>query len=153
MSSPIVFARVDRWRQVALWLCLSLFVVRVIGQIEVVLLSPSWMPPFRAWESGLIPYSLLLPIQIILTAWMAIVAADQWRGSGHFWVTHRSTRRRLKIIAGIYFTVMLLRLVITVAIPPHTLLERGLIPVIAHWDLAAFMYLTACVPLTYRSAC
>lgn len=153
MSSPIVFARVDRWRQVALWLCLSLFVVRVIGQIEVVLLSPSWMPPFRAWESGLIPYSLLLPIQIILTAWMAIVAADQWRGSGHFWVTHRSTRRRLKIISGIYFTVMLLRLVITVAIPPHTLLERGLIPVIAHWDLAAFMYLTACVPLTYRSAC
>jgi hypothetical protein len=153
MSSPIVFAQVDRWRQVALWLCLSFFVIRVIGQIEVVLLSPSWMPPFRAWESGLIPYSLLLPVQIILTAWMAIVAADQWRGSGHFWVTHRSTRRRLKIVAGIYFTVMLLRLVITVAIPPHTLLERGLIPVIAHWDLAAFMYLTACAPLTYRSAC
>jgi hypothetical protein len=143
MSRPIVIVRVDRWRQRALWLCLGLFVVRVIGQIEVVLLSPSWLPPYRAWESGLIPYCVLLPIQVLLIAWMAIVAADHWRGSGAFWVTHPSTRRRLKIIAGIYFTVMLLRLVMTAAIPPHTLLERGLIPVIAHWDLAAFIYLTA----------
>jgi hypothetical protein len=127
-----------------------------MGQIEVVLLSRSWLPPFRAWESGLIPYSVLLPVQIVLIAWMAIVATDHWRGAGYFWVTHRSTRRRLKIIAGIYFTVMLLRLAITVAIPPHTLLERGLIPVLAHWDLTAFIYLTACTPPSYRdsfSAC
>jgi hypothetical protein len=117
-----------------------------MGQIEVVLLAPSWLPPFRAWESGLIPYGVLLPIQILLIAWMAIVATDHWRGSGYFWVTHGSTRRRLKMIAAIYFTIMLLRLAITAAIPPHTLLERGLIPVIAHWDLAAFIYFTACVP-------
>jgi hypothetical protein len=45
---------------------------------------------------------------------------------------------------------MLLRLVITVATPPHTLLERGLIPVMAHWDLAAFIYLTACTPDNYH---
>jgi hypothetical protein len=133
----------DRWRQRLLWLCLSIFVVRVIAQIEVVLLSPPWLPPFRAWESGLIPYALLLPIQILLIAWMAIIAADQWRDTGSFWVTRRSTRRRLKVVAGTYFAVMWLRLVITAAIPPHTLLERGLIPIIAHWDLAAFIYLTA----------
>jgi hypothetical protein len=75
---------------------------------------------------------------------MAIVATDHGRGSGYFWATHRSTRRRLKIIAGIYFAAMLLRLAITVSIPPHSLAERGLIPVIAHWDLAAFIYLMAC---------
>jgi len=114
-----------------------------MGQIEVVLLAPSWLPPFRAWESGLIPYSVLLPTQILLIAWMAIVATDQWRGSGYFWVTQQKTRRCLKIIAGIYFSVMLLRLVIIGLRAPHTLLERGLIPVIAHWALAAFIYLTA----------
>jgi len=38
---------------------------------------------------------------------------------------------------------MLLRLAITALRPPHTLFKRGLIPVIAHWDLAAFMYHTA----------
>jgi hypothetical protein len=156
MSNPIVIAPLERWREVTLWLCLSVFVARVIGQVEVVLLSPSWLPPFRAWESGLIPYSVLLPVQIILTAGMAIVAADHWRGSGAFWVTRPSIRRRLKIIAAIYFTVMLLRLVMTAEMPPHTLLERGLIPVLAHWDLAAFIYLTACTPLTHPdsfSAC
>jgi hypothetical protein len=143
----------ERWRQMALWLSFSLFVVRVIGQFEVVLRSPSWLPPFRAWESGLIPYSVLLPIQIVVIAWIAIVAADHWRGSGYFWVTLRKTRRRLKIIAGIYFAVMLIRLVITAAIPPYTLLERGLIPVIAHWDIAAFVYLTACTPQNYCDSC
>jgi hypothetical protein len=143
MSRPIVIASLDRTREMLLWLCLSLFVIRVVGQVEVVLLAPAWLPTFRAWESGLIPYSLLLPIQIVLIAWMAIIASDHSRGSGYFWVTRQSTRRRLKCIAGIYFAVMLLRLVITAAIPPHTLLERGLIPVIAHWDLAAFIYLTA----------
>jgi hypothetical protein len=43
----------------------------------------------------------------------------------------------------VYFAVMLLRLGITAAIPPHSLANRGLIPVIAHWDLAAFLYLTS----------
>jgi hypothetical protein len=143
MSRPIVIASLDRTREMLLWLCLSLFVIRVVGQVEVVLLAPAWLPPFRAWESGLIPYSVLLPIQILLIAWMAIIATDHWRGSGYFWVTRESTRRRLKLIAGIYFAVMWLRLAITVAIPPHTLLERGLIPIIAHWDLAAFIYLAA----------
>jgi hypothetical protein len=146
VSVRLSVTRLERWRSSALWLCLTLFVVRVVGQIEVVVLSPHWLPPFRAWESGLIPYSVLLPIQIAMIAWMAIVAADQWRGSGAFWVTHQKTRRRLKIAAGLYFAVMLLRLVITAVRPPHTLLERGLIPVIAHWDLAAFIFLTAYTP-------
>jgi hypothetical protein len=136
-------ARLGRRRPLLLWVCLGLFIVRVTGQIEVVLLSPSWLPPFPAWESGLIPYSVLLPIQILLTAWMAIVAMDHWRGTGYFWVTQRSTRRRLKVIAVTYLGIMWLRLVITAAIPPHTLFDRGLIPIIAHWDLAAFIYLTA----------
>jgi hypothetical protein len=142
MSAPSHFG-LERTRQIALWLCLGLFAVRVIGQIEVVLWSPSWLPPFQAWESGLVPYGVLLPVQIMLIAWMALVAADQWRGSGRFWVTQPATRRRLRIASGVYFAVMLLRLVMTAAIPPHSLTERGLIPVLAHWDLAAFIYLTS----------
>jgi hypothetical protein len=136
-------ARLERWRQTALWLSLGLFVVRVVGQIEVAWSAPTWLPPFRAWESGLLPYSLLLPVQIVLISWMAVIAADHWRGSGRFWVRQTVTRRRLRMAAGAYFAAMLLRLAITAAIPPHSLMDRGLIPVIAHWDLAAFMYLTS----------
>ena len=144
----MVLARPDQRRRIALWLCLSLFVVRVLGQIEVVLLSPAWLPPGGAWESGLIPYSVLLPLQILIIAWMTVVASDHWRGSGYFWVSRATTRRRLRIFARAYFAVMLLRLLITAAIPPHTLFERGLIPIIAHWDLAAFVHLCAIAPST-----
>jgi hypothetical protein len=143
VSPRISVARLERWPQTALWLSLSIFGVRVVGQIEALLSAPSWLPPFRAWESGLIPYSLLLPVQIVLIAWMAIIASDHWRGFGRFWVTQDTTRRRLKLAAGVYFALMLLRLAITAAIPPHSLTNRGLIPVIAHWDLAAFLYLTS----------
>jgi hypothetical protein len=34
MSRPIVATYPDRRRQMLLWFCLSIFVVRVIGQIE-----------------------------------------------------------------------------------------------------------------------
>jgi len=146
MSLSMSVTPLEHWRRAMLWLCLSLFFVRVLGQIEVVLLAPAWLPPFRAWESGLIPYSLLLPIQIVLVAWMAVIGADNCRGSGQFWVTQQTTRRRLKAVAALYFGLMVLRLAITAARPPHFLAERGLIPVIAHWDLAAFIYLTACTP-------
>jgi hypothetical protein len=144
MSARPSVTRLERWRRGALWLALSLFFLRVVGQVEVVLSAPSWLPPFRAWESGLIPYGLLLPIQIVLIAWMAIVAADHSRGFGRFWVTQQATRHRLRLFAGTYFAAMLLRLVIMALIAPHSLTERGLIPVIAHWDLAAFIYLTSC---------
>lgn len=130
-------------RRALMWLCLAVFVVRVLGQVEVSLCAPPWLPPLPAWESGLIPYPVLLPVQILLIAWMAVIAADHWRGSGFFWVTKSSTRRNLRLFAALYAAAMALRLVITAIFPPHTLLERGLIPVLAHWDLAAFIWLAS----------
>ena len=47
-----------------LWICIALFFVRVLGQIEVLLLAPDWLPPMAAWYSGLLPYPILLPAQI-----------------------------------------------------------------------------------------
>jgi hypothetical protein len=130
-------------RRALMWLCLMVFVIRVLGQFEVSLCALSWLPPLRAWESGLIPYPVLLPIQILLIAWMTVIAVDHWRGSGFFWVTTSRTRRLLRLFSGLYAAAMVLRLVITAALPPHNLLERGLIPVVAHWDLAAFIWLAS----------
>jgi hypothetical protein len=130
-------------RRALMWLCLLVFVIRVLGQVEVSLCAPLWLPPFHAWESGLVPYPILLPIQILLIAWMTVIAVDHWRGSGLFWVTTSRTRGSLRLFAALYAAAMLLRLIVTAALPPHTLLERGLIPVLAHWDLAAFLWLTA----------
>ena len=45
MIARLPTTSLEHWRSSALWLCLSLFVVRVIGQIEVVVVSPHWLPP------------------------------------------------------------------------------------------------------------
>jgi hypothetical protein len=133
----------ERRRSWALWLCLAIFVVRVVGQIEALLLAPRWLPKFSAWESGLIPYPLLLPIQILLIAWMTAIAGDHSRGSGPMWVTDSRVRSRLTAFAALYASVMLVRLVVTAALPPHSVADRGLIPILAHWDLAGFIALLA----------
>jgi hypothetical protein len=52
----------------------------------------------------------------------------------------------LHALAAIYAVSMLLRLLVTLAYPPHTLLDRGLIPVVAHWAIAGFVYLAAATP-------
>ena len=57
-----------------LWLCVGLFAARVIGQLETVLLEPHWLPDMDAWFSGLLPYPLLLPVQIGILMLMAVVA-------------------------------------------------------------------------------
>src|SRR5580658_454950 len=133
----------EQWRLSALWLCLAIFVARVVGQIEVLLLAPHWLPPFSAWESGWVPYPVLLPVQLLLIGWMAAIASDHSRGSGPMWVTHARTRRQLTAFAAAYAGLMLLRLVVTAALPPHSLADRGLIPILAHWDLAGFIALLA----------
>jgi hypothetical protein len=143
MSGP---GATERWRIAGLWACLALFLLRVLGQLEVLLLAPPYLPPFGAWESGLVPYAALLPAQILLIAWMAVITAEHTRGAGVFWVARTATRRRLRALACLYALVMALRLAITVALPPHTLLERGLIPILAHWDLALFMVLVSRTP-------
>jgi hypothetical protein len=141
----------ERWRRRALWLCLGIFLLRVVGQVEVVLLAPSWLPPFPAWGSGLVPYALLLPLQILLLAWMAVIASDHRRGSGPMWVESPQIAGRLRAFALLYALVMLIRLVVTAALPPHSLVDRGLIPILAHWDLAVFIFLVARAPGTARA--
>ena len=136
----------ERIRRLALWSCLGIFLVRVIGQCEVLLLAPPWLPPFSAWESGLVPYPVLLPVQILIAAWMAAIASDHSRGRGPMWVESPQTRRRLNVFAAVYASVMLVRLAVTAALPPHSLVARGLIPVLAHWDLAGFIALLARAP-------
>ena len=41
-----------------------LFVARVLGQALVVSSDVGFFPPFERWYSGLMPYWLLLPVQI-----------------------------------------------------------------------------------------
>jgi hypothetical protein len=118
---------------------LLLFLLRVVAQVEVWLIAPDWLPPMEAWYSGLLPYPLLLPVQIVLLMLMAAVAYD--RASSRPRVARRADRLNtgLRILAIVYFLVMVLRLALTIRTHGPEFYLHGAIPVAFHWVLALFL--------------
>ena len=78
----------------AVWLIglQTMFLGRVVGQILVVLVAPSWLPSLEHWDSGLLPYHLLLPAQILLLMFMSMVTYDACRQEGYWHVCKARTR-------------------------------------------------------------
>jgi hypothetical protein len=129
-----------RGRLAILWTCILLFLLRVVGQLEVLLLAPDWLPPMYDWYSGLIPYPILLPLQIVLLMIMASVVMREMQtshsasGNWKLWV---------RGLAIVYFTLMLLRLIVQLIRGADGMIEAGGIPVAFHWVLALFLLVLA----------
>lgn len=120
---------------VLLWSCIALFAARVVGQIEVLLLAPAWLPGMDAWYSGLLPYPLLLPIQILILMIMSVVAWNRRIRTGRFARAHPRIARGLRVFALVYFAAMAARLAIQG-------MEHA-IPIAFHWVLALFVLVSA----------
>ncbi|MET0534914.1 MAG: hypothetical protein ABW171_11870 [Steroidobacter sp.] len=129
-----------RLRIPVLWLCTGLFLLRVLGQLEVVLIGFSWLPPMEHWYSGLLPYPLLLPAQIVILMLMTGLVVQQMlrpRATDANWLT---------ATALIYFAVMILRLIIQYARGAESFLAAGGIPIVFHWILALFLLVLSKAP-------
>jgi hypothetical protein len=116
--------------------CIALFFARVVAQIEVWLVEPTWLPEADAWYSGLLPYPLLLPAQIALLMFMTVLAL---RG-------RISSPRVAVVVRGFalcYFAMMAVRLALTLARHGSLFYLKGAIPVAFHWVLALFALLLA----------
>ncbi len=124
-----------------MWACVVLFMFRVLGQVYVALYAPRWLPPMREWYSGLLPYYLLLPAQLLIFALMAIVAYDYTREEGFLFVTGALKGKILASIAIAYFSAMVTRYVITMVRYPERRWFGGTIPIALHCVLAAFMFM------------
>lgn len=125
-----------------LWTTTALFLLRVVGQIEVWLLAPAWLPPMQAWYSGLLPYPLLLPAQILLLMLMAVLAYQRTVAPAHV----ARNRRGLGMLRGLalaYFAVMAVRLVWTLVMHGGEFYLHGGIPIAFHWVLALFVLVYA----------
>jgi hypothetical protein len=133
-------ARVNRRAGSAalLWSCVALFASRVIGQFEVLLVAPSWLPDMEAWYSGLMPYPLLLPAQIAILMTMAVVAWNRRVRDGSFSGANPRAAAALRIFAVIYFAVMGIRLGVNISENGADFWREGAIPVAFHWVLALF---------------
>ena len=124
---------------VALATLTVLFLGRVAGQVVVGLWAPAWLPPFDEWDSGLIPYPLLLLAQAVILVLQTKVCADFARGAGPFVRPRPLAARRLRIFAYVYVSVMALRYVVTMWLRPEDRWLTGTIPIWFHFVLAGFL--------------
>ena len=113
-----------------LWALLALFSLRVLGQFLVATGQAPFLPPMDEWQSGLLPYPLLLVSQIAILAALATVCVQFSQGKGYFVRPQKWLGTPLYVAASIYAAGMLVR---------YTLLRRDVIPVIFHLVLASFL--------------
>ena len=119
-----------------------LFVVRVAGQIIVVLAQPRWLPPMKDWYSGLVIYPILLPAQIAIIALMIVMIRQVAAGAP----PNRPLAAGLIVFGVLYALSMVVRFVILRRRhPDYRWFEGGMIPIVFHWVLAGFL-------LTYAAA-
>jgi len=121
----------------------ALFLARVIGQVEVWLLQPMWLPTMDYWYSGLLPYPVLLPVQMALLMFMAVATWNQTAARLAAPRQERKWKRVVRVFAAIYFGSMAVRLIIQWRHGAEDVLAAGGIPVAFHWVLALYLLLLA----------
>ena len=122
--------------------CLAaLFMARVAGQAAVAFFHVGFLPPMQEWYSGLLPYPLLLPVQLAILAFQFEVSRELWVGRGRLVVPRPRLGTFLKWFSLVYFVGMLTRYIITMALFPERRWFGGSIPIFLHWVLAAYLYL------------
>ncbi len=127
-----------------LWALTAGFFLRVLGQALVAFLDVRGLPSMSEWYSGLVPYPLLLPIQLLIVALLVAVCSDFSRGTGLFVEPRPRLGRWLRWLSGLYFAGMAARYAVTMALhPERRWLGTGTIPIIFHWVLAAFLFVFA----------
>ena len=111
-----------------------LFVARVLGQTLVVSGDVRFLPPFERWYSGLMPYWLLLPVQIaMIAAMLKIVSRFRARGRITSSSCGRAPAASCMWLSYLYALAMAVRYVVTMTLAPGAaLVHRN------HPDLVPF---------------
>ena len=129
-----------------LWICQTLFLARVLGQVYVAFRGVDWLPAMEEWYSGLLPYTELLTSQIVILMLMTVVNYCHSVGSGVFIARRAGSRKTLVILSAIYATVLVLRYVIGQITQPENGLFHHAIPISLHFVLAFYLYLLSSSP-------
>lgn len=123
-----------------MWALTLLFFLRVLGQLLVAFFDAAFLPPMEEWYSGLLPYPILLPIQILILTFQVKVCMDFTRGYGFFVVQRRAMGRFVLWFSYIYFASMLMRYIITMALYPDKRWFGETIPIFFHFVLAGYLF-------------
>lgn len=110
----------------------AVFAVRVLGQVLVWRRSPAWLPPMAEWN--LVPYRILLPIQLLFLAVMLGIPFTLGESrSDDFGVV-------LQVAAGVYAAAMLVRYTARMSRRPDQRWLGGAIPIVFHVVLATYLF-------------
>ena len=115
----------------------ALFAVRVAGQLLVLSVGPRWLPPRGQWN--LVPYAILLPIQLALLGTMIAVTVDLALGANMLPPGGRVGGGSLVAFACAYGAAMAVRYAVRMARRPEQRWFGGAIPIVFHWVLAAWL--------------
>ena len=115
----------------------GLFLIRVAGQVLVALRGPAWLPPMEKWN--LVPYRLLLPIQVVFVAAMAWLAVTVANAGGEATRGDPATGRALIAFAALYAASMGVRYAVRMRRRPGERWFGGAIPIVFHLVLATFV--------------
>ena len=130
----------QRQASIVLGTLACLFAMRVIGQLLVAIFELSWLPPMDQWYSGMIPYIILLPIQILILVFQAAVSRELWVGRGWFCRPRRLTSQTLIWFSYVYAASMAVRYIVSIAMVPERMWFDGIIPILFHFVLAAYLW-------------
>ena len=128
----------------ALSALLFFFILRVLGQLSVVLFQPQFLPPMNDWHSGLLPYPLLLACQLIIIVFFGKICLDfAGLGQGKFARASARAAHKLSFWGTFYMAVNFLRYALMQYLHPHGLWFSGCIPIFFHCVLASFILVLA----------
>jgi len=113
---------------------------RVLGQLMVATRGPRWLPPMEQWQSGLLPYPVLLASQVVVLTFMTLICVDFARRRGFFFESHPSGGVFSMWFAYVYFGGMVFRYIATMTLRPARRWFRGTIPIVFHSIMAAFLW-------------
>jgi hypothetical protein len=123
-----------RTRALVLGALAAAFLARVAGQGIVAVAPIPCLPPMASWYSGLVPYSVLLPVQVAILLAQASISRDLWRGRGRYARVHPTAGPALRRIAYVYAAVMMARWALT---------SGHRIPIVFHFVLATYLRILA----------
>lgn len=130
-------------RRTAIGLALleGLFVLRVAGQLAVTRgRGPRWLPPTGQWQSGLLPYRVLLSSQLLIIALMTFVATNLWFRGRVASVSYARVAPALIPSSCVYAAGMLVRYLLRMAKRPDQRWLGGTIPIAFHLVLASWLF-------------
>jgi putative CocE/NonD family hydrolase len=122
-----------------LWALLGLFVLRVLAQALIAAGHGSFLPPWEEWFSGLVPYPQLLASQVLILLGYGKVCLDFTQRRGFFATPRRWMGTLFLAVGSLYFSTMVIRYVIRMALYPLERWTGGAIPIFFHWVLAGFL--------------